>query len=137
MRIFASSLQAPVWDGRRHGRLQAQTQRGVGMRRRQFSCPFHPAKTNASARASRRGTRRPARHAAGANVFYQAVWSYPDTAASAGSPAGKTPQGRKKQQDETGSIQGGDVEYGDAGSAVAITPGESLLCIKPLRCVRK
>ena len=39
-----------------------------------------------------------------------------------GNAAGKTPQGWKKQKDETGSIQGGDVEDGDSGSAIARNP---------------
>lgn len=54
------------------------------MRWRQFSCYFYQANINLSAQANRRETCHSACHAAGANVFYQAVWSYPDMAASTG-----------------------------------------------------
>lgn len=53
-----------------------------------------------------------------------------------GSTTGKTPQGWKKK-DETGSIQGGRWKMGVQALLLLVTPGESLLCIKPLRWERK
>lgn len=54
-----------------------------------------------------------------------------------GSTTGKTPQGWKKQKDETGSIQGGTWKMGIEALLLLVTPGESLLCIKPLRWEKK
>lgn len=53
-----------------------------------------------------------------------------------GSAAGKTPQGWKKQKDETGSIQGGDVEDEDSGSAIAGNPGEIALMHQTLEKIK-
>lgn len=53
-----------------------------------------------------------------------------------GSAAGKTPQGWKKQKDETGSIQGGDVEDEDSGSAIAGNPREIALMHQTLEKIK-